>query len=218
MFKSTGLVLNPRIYTGPTTPPAALEDQSRFKNNGTFTNITQTRLPSGLWVMNFNGVSSVVDCGSSSSHAISVYTLQIWLLNTADNNADCIFGRHIGGAYTERRFAITYYGGDLAHIVANGAASTRELGPAIPAVLNRWYSVAAVNDGTSLYLYVNGQLTSAPTAVSNFAVGASTLSIGAAIPVDRYFTGQLALPKLYNRALSATEIYKLYASEVRWFR
>ena len=60
-MKSTGLVFAEKPSIG--IEPTRLPDRSRWGNHGTYTNITDVQLPSGLWVRTFNGSSSIIDCG-----------------------------------------------------------------------------------------------------------------------------------------------------------
>ena len=70
-MKAKGLVLAPRKYRGTVTPPSSWEDTSRFENDGVFpggaADPTWTRLPSGLWVLDFVAANSELvtfgDCG-----------------------------------------------------------------------------------------------------------------------------------------------------------
>ena len=53
-MKTRGILFEGRQYRGETTPPATLEDTSRFGNHGVFTNAPLwTRLPSDLWYIGF---------------------------------------------------------------------------------------------------------------------------------------------------------------------
>lgn len=78
--------------------------------------------------------------------------------------------------------------------------------------LNKWTHVAAVRSGTTLSFYVNGQLTGSGTVgappgnpASQFAVGAFGYGGG--------FTGYIDSVRVYAKALTASEVGKLYASE-----
>ena len=59
-MKTKGILFEARQYRGATTPPATLEDVSRWGNDGVFTNApTWTRLlPSGIWHLDFVAASS----------------------------------------------------------------------------------------------------------------------------------------------------------------
>ena len=82
--------------------------------------------------------------------------------------------------------------------------------------LNIWYHVAGVIDkaDNSLRLYINGALYST---YQNAAVGASTFynpsggaGIGGKTSAGYYFNGNIDDVRIYNRALSATEVLQLY--------
>ncbi|GAI10844.1 unnamed protein product, partial [marine sediment metagenome] len=55
-MKSTGIVFAEKPSIG--IEPTRLPDRSRWGNHGTYTDITDKQLPSGLWVRTFNGSSS----------------------------------------------------------------------------------------------------------------------------------------------------------------
>ena len=66
--KFTGLVLDVARQRGGAQPGVVtLLDHSRYGNNGVMTDVTWIQLPSGLWVMSFNGTTSVVNCGNDDS-------------------------------------------------------------------------------------------------------------------------------------------------------
>ena len=81
---------------------------------------------------------------------------------------------------------------------------------------SNWHHVAAVSDGTNMSLYVDGVLAGGPTdATGSFLSANSTLGIGYRTDaVDRAFTGSIDDVRVYNRALSATEITGLYNNPV----
>jgi len=80
--------------------------------------------------------------------------------------------------------------------------------------LNTWYYVNYVRNGASQYLYINGQ----SQALDNNNLG-SISDLASPLYVGRYdylgttyFSGSLDEVRIYNRALSATEIASLYQS------
>ena len=71
-YKSTGNVLAEKPSIG--IEPTRLYDRSRFGNHGTYANITDKQLPSGLWVRTLNGSSSIIDCGDLGvARALSIW-------------------------------------------------------------------------------------------------------------------------------------------------
>lgn len=82
---------------------------------------------------------------------------------------------------------------------------------AAAATLNAWNHIAVVLSGTSVTLYMNGQPVSGTlTNTPNIQTG--NLSIGALDYPGRYFNGLIDEVRIYNRALSASEIASRYAS------
>ena len=78
----------------------------------------------------------------------------------------------------------------------------------------KWHHVAATYDGSDMVLYVDGRLAGKNTIgeVKFIAVEGEPLVIGNRPPnMDRGFNGIVDDVRMYNRALSAQEIRKLYA-------
>ena len=75
-----GVVLDVARQRGGAEPSTVtLSDHSRFGNNGAMTNVTWVQLPSGLWVMDFDGTSRV-DCGNDKSLNITTaITIEAWV-------------------------------------------------------------------------------------------------------------------------------------------
>ncbi|HEY3309491.1 MAG TPA: DUF2341 domain-containing protein [Desulfuromonadaceae bacterium] len=82
----------------------------------------------------------------------------------------------------------------------------------VTATLNAWNHVVAVLNGTSFTLYTNGQLVGT-TILSAPNIPSINLAIGALeYPGGRYFNGLIDEVRIYNRALTATEIAGRYAT------
>lgn len=84
-----------------------------------------------------------------------------------------------------------------------------------PVTLGQWLHVAAVKDGPSLSLYINGKLfdkTAAPKVVhsdaQDFALGANPHFTG-----NEYFTGRIDDFAFYAKALSAEEVAEVFAKK-----
>jgi hypothetical protein len=73
---------------------------------------------------------------------------------------------------------------------------------------NKWYNIVATKNGTSLNLYINGQLDSTHTVTTSVPTYGSVYVGG--VDTTQMFEGKLSCGKIYNRALSASEVLQNY--------
>jgi hypothetical protein len=74
-----------------------------------------------------------------------------------------------------------------------------------------WTHVAATFDGANLSLYINGAASGSQGAsASTIPVGPRSLRIGADSSGGSNFNGQIDEPRVWNRALSASEISSIF--------
>lgn len=94
--KTSRLVLDTAHQPGLVEPSSVtLTDYSRFKNNGAMANVTWVQLPSGLWVMSFNGVNSEVNCGDGASlKIIRAITLEAWAIYSTAKDFNPIISKY----------------------------------------------------------------------------------------------------------------------------
>lgn len=222
-MKSTGLVLKSRNYTGSVEPPATvLEDESRWGNDGAVGDghPDWVRLPSGLWVMSFDGVNDRVDFGNPSSlQSTGDHTILCWIkpiltgVGMITLNKDGVMGDRGWFLRILTTAKVRHY------ISIDGTASAYFTTTAVLSN-NTWVFLSATYDGISLETYFNGvnqagTLTGAvPTTKYNSSVN-FLLGEGSNGLLD--FEGLIALPHFYSRALSVTEIGKHFTAERAWF-
>jgi hypothetical protein len=72
--------------------------------------------------------------------------------------------------------------------------------------LSRWYNFSITKLGTTFTFYSNGTSLGSATNSSLIPNAATPLRIGTGEPGGNYFNGLISNVKIYNRALSATEI------------
>ena len=153
--------------------------------------------------LSFNGSSARVTVPDSSSLRLSTgMTLEAWVFPTTVNAAwrDVIYkgnddyyleatssnGRPVGGGT---------FGGNNgeAYGTANLAANT-------------WTHVAVTYDGTTLRFFVNGTQVSSNARSGTIATSSGALSIGGDALYGQYFSGRIDDVRIYNRALTPTQI------------
>lgn len=110
--------------------------------------------------------------------------------------------------------------GQLVFGVFNGAADTVRTGTAYND--GNWHMVTATLSSAGMKLYVDGVLktsNAAYTTPQSFAgywrIGYDNLSAWPDAPANYYFTGKLDDIDIYNRELSANDIYALMGAEIR---
>jgi hypothetical protein len=79
---------------------------------------------------------------------------------------------------------------------------------------NDWIFIAATYDGSSMCLYTNGVLAAQVSNPGSIGVNSNGVGIGSGIAAGGtdYFKGYIDGVRIYNRALSPTEIQQLYAT------
>jgi hypothetical protein len=182
-----------------------VNDASGNGNTGSVTAATWTTSGRYGKALLFNGTSSQVFINNSTSLNFTAgMTLEAWVYPTV--------------AQTGNR-TIIYRQQDIAYLRASQTASARvpsgggTIGGAVRQVsgvsalpLNVWSHVAVTYDGTALRLYVNGTLITAGTVTGAISTSLNPLYIGGNAPFGEWLQGRIDEVRVYNRALSATEL------------
>jgi chitodextrinase len=155
--------------------------------------------------LTFNGTDNRVSIPASPSlNATNGLTLEAWVYPTAtqsgwravvqkETDAWFLHASHDGGAL--RPAAGGTYGGN-GDLVGSTSA--------IP--LNTWTHLAQTYDGSTLQLYVNGVVVASKARTGALQTTTSPMWIGGNNPYGEYFTGRIDDVRVYDRALSVSEI------------
>lgn len=184
-------------------------DKSGQGNTGQLVSMSTTTSPVSGKVgqaLNFNGANSCITTQKSLSNA-SAFSLAAWV------NASSL-GNRIG--FVGQNDAIEFGFADTTHIAGwtpNGNGGNTLSYPVDSTFLNRWHYVVFSGDAGGEYLYVDGVRVASGTGSSNFGSSAYTVNIGCAVwdASGNYFAGKSDDVRIYNRALSASEVSQLYA-------
>jgi hypothetical protein len=187
--------------TGTTTA-----DVSGLGNNGTLSNAAWTTAGKFGKALSFNGTNAWVTIADSASlHLTTAMTLEAWVEPTAALSAwRSVLLKEAG---TEESYAI--YGNDDTNHPSGWAYVNGTYYPArgtASLAVNTWTHLATTYDGTTLKLYVNGVLTGSQAVSGSLLVSTGALRIGGNSIWGEYFTGLVDEVRVYNRALSATEV------------
>jgi hypothetical protein len=78
---------------------------------------------------------------------------------------------------------------------------------------DEWYHIAGVYDGSTVKIYVNGNLEKEVSKTGDQATSTNNILIGARIP-GGYFNGIIDNPRIWNIALTAEQILNIYQKGV----
>jgi hypothetical protein len=182
---------------------STVADASGNGNTGTISGATWTAGKYG-GALAFNGTSARVSVPASASLGLSsAMTLMAWIEPTATQSGWRTIMQRETNAYflnASNTASMRPSGGGTF-----GGSTTYVGGPTANPV-NAWTHVAVTYDGSTLRLYVNGTQVSTGAASGTIQSSTSPLWIGGNNPYGEYFQGLIDEARVYNRALSATEV------------
>jgi hypothetical protein len=198
---TSGLVLhldaaNPKSYTATGT---TWSDLSGNRNNGTLTN-GPSFSSANMGSIGFDGTNDYSSILSSTSWALTPSsTVSIWCNPTNSSGYAICFDK---GSWLGWYFSMS---GFFLYCGQAGADQVTTFGTMTYGV---WQNLTAVVDRESLYFrtYKNGVFV-AQTTITQPAINyANTLYLGCRGGSDNFYNGKTSNVRLYNRALSATEV------------
>jgi fibronectin type 3 domain-containing protein len=181
-------------------------DSSGNGNTGTLSNATWATSGKYGSALSFNGTNAWVTVNSSSSLALTTgMTVEAWVNPTT-----------LGSAYRTVVFR-EQPGNEVYSLYANQSNPQAPLGEVYVSgykdasastglAAGTWAHLAETYDGSSVRLYVNGTLISTTAAPGSLASSSLPLRIGGNNIWGEYFSGLIDEVRVYNRALSASEI------------
>jgi glucose/arabinose dehydrogenase/chitodextrinase len=183
---------------------SSVADVSGNGNTGASTAATWVTGKYGT-ALSFNGTDARVRVPASTSlNVTSAMTLMAWIRPTADQSGwRTIIQR-------EPDFYMLNASNASGPLRPAGGGTTggafQWIGGPTASPLNEWTHVALTYDGSGLRLYVNGTQVATTPAVGTIESTGNPLWIGGNNPYGEYFHGLIDEARIYDRALSATEI------------
>ncbi|GAB7007487.1 hypothetical protein JCM18899A_49620 [Nocardioides sp. AN3] len=192
-------------YTFDATSGSTVTDMSGNGNAGTINGGASWSTGKYGGALRFDGVSNRVSVPASSSLNVSAaMTLMAWIEPTVSQSGWRTIMQKESDAYflnaSNSTGALRPSGG------ATVGGSTSWLSGPTASPVNAWTHVAMTYDGTTMRLYVNGVQVTSIAASGTIQNTTNPLSIGANTPYGEYFAGLIDEARVYNRALTATEI------------
>ena len=198
---TTGLVAAYAFNEGNGTTTA---DSSGNGNTGTLTATAWTTAGRYGTALTFNGSSSwVTVLGSASLNLTTAFTLESWVKPTALNSWQAAVIKEASGGLSYAVYANT---SSRTPAAALHTSSDVNLYGSSALPLNSWSHITASYDGATVKLYVNGALVNSQSWTGQMPSSTSPLRIGGDSAWGEYFQGTIDEVRVYNRALSVTEI------------
>jgi hypothetical protein len=141
-------------------------------------------------------------------------TVCAWAYRQNDNTLQCIMSRGVPGSPLNEYYHLNYYNnGYPRFIIGDSSSVTNVIGPTyIP--LNSWHHLCGTWDGTTINIYVDGELQATGTRSGTLPTDTSApITIGCDTnngTVAEFLTGYVEDARIYNRALSQNEVQTLY--------
>ncbi|MGW0811447.1 LamG-like jellyroll fold domain-containing protein, partial [Nonomuraea sp. NPDC002799] len=198
---NTGLVAAYGMNEGTGTTVA---DASGRSNTGTSTNATWSTSGRYGGALSFNGSNAYVSVPDSASLRLTTgMTLEAWLNPaTAGGYRTALIKQHASGlayalwANADNNRPYT----EIATTTDQGLSGTASL------PLNTWTHLTATYDGTTLRLFTNGTQTASKAVTGTLRTDTQALRIGGSSLWGEHFNGLIDDVRVYNRALTPTEI------------
>ncbi|MFH0924245.1 MAG: LamG-like jellyroll fold domain-containing protein [bacterium] len=186
-------------------------DMSGSGNNGTISGATWSDGKFGN-SLSFNGVDPYyVDCGTNSNLTLTNnLTIEAWIKWTGDGNSyQAIVSKRLGGGLVNYYLRIDKASKTL-FLIAYSNSTEYWKNSTLTVPINEWIHVAVTFDNGNTHFYIN----SVDDGLKSFPVS-SLFSNGQSVRIGYYdnsqiFSGLIDQVRIYNRALSATEVAASY--------
>ncbi len=184
-------------YTGSGT---TWTDLSGNNNNGTLTNGPTYSSANGGAIV-FDGVNDFAIASLPSVTSYNTFTYNVWVYSTNNSGYRTIIDQ---GNDT------WFFGTNLGELITYNP----NLNSGYVININQWYNLGVTHViGGPILFYVNGNLVYTSTNnSSNFSTSYFGIGAGVRSPTlaDEFWSGNIAVAQIYNRALSAAEVLQNY--------
>ena len=201
---SGGLVA---AYSFDSGSGSVLSDVSGNGRHGTISGAVWTSAGRSGGALSFDGVNDLVTVADAASLDLTKgMTLEAWVRPTASGSWRTVVTKEESGNLVYGLFSNSDTS-QSSSIVSIGSKKTQDIVRAPSGLaLSTWTHLATTFDGLVLRVYVNGSQVASRSVVGAIRRSARPLRIGGNNVWPEWFKGQLDDLRIYNRALSASEL------------
>lgn len=190
------------------TSGATITDRGSGGNNGTLVNGPTSTTGKIAQALSFNGTSQYVTSGQPITGY--PFSLACWFYPTDNSRGQTIFAicNSVGGS-TAGRYLLYFLSGSL-FLFAQDASANIFLQAVGSVTLNAWnHAVGVFNSSTDFKVYLNDGTPGSGTTSVLFVL---PTAVQAAVDADaaNYFSGGLDELRVYDRAISSSDVTDLY--------
>ena len=193
-------------------------DRSAYRNHGTITGAVWTRLPSGLWVLTYDG-NDYVNCGAGASlNILGAMSVITWFKLSAVGAMQGLVTKGYSAAAPYRTYQFRVKDTNVLNLATGDGSNQVDGGTTLQ--VNTWYCGGFLKtDATHATIYLNGVADSVSTVIDAPAdKAADNLILGAiytGAAYGSYLNGLQILTRVTNFAL--TNIMSYYQRERHLF-
>ncbi len=199
-------------FNGTDVSGTTAYDRSGSGSNGTLTNSPTLAIGKIGQGVSFDGTNDYM--ATSLDLPASSFSLSLWVKSnnvvSADSRRGIIDTRDVLGQWVlyqnTASWRLTFVGWD------SGSSPTKSVSSTTALSANQWYHIAVTYDGTTASAYVNGVFEASTSTGNAIRDTTDHIRIGEECSfANRYWNGVIDEARVYDRALSASEVTALYS-------
>jgi hypothetical protein len=205
-----GLVLHLDAATFNTVTGTTWYDVSENNNNGTLTNGPTYNSGNGGYI-SFDGSNDMVIIPNNTALDTQTPTVEVWV----KTNATTQYGFWFEKGIVNTQYSLFQEGTNI-QWRQNFSGTITNLSTTTATYMNtsNWFQVVGTYTSGARRLYINGSLVNSDTQTGTISTNSGGMSIGVyggfSGSRSYYYNGNISIVRVYNRALSPTEIEQNY--------
>jgi hypothetical protein len=182
-------------------------DASGNAHHGAIAGATWTSTAKFGKALTFDGIDDLVTINDSTALDLTgTWTLEAWVRPTYTSGWRTVLMKESPGELAYALYANDSGAKPSVWLRPGSPGSAQSLAGTAKLTVSTWSHLAATYDRTTLRLFVNGTMVGSRSLTIAAEATSQPLRIGGNLVWGEYFKGQIDEVRLYNRALSATEI------------
>ena len=170
----------------------------------------------GTGAVSLDGTNDYIDAPHSAGNSISgnAVSISAWVYRTNTDTAPRIIAAKVVPGHSPPFFSYSIHllGGDTPSFWVSTGGDGEHLQSPVPITANAWHHIIGVYDGATKKIYVDGVEKNNANRIGNLNTYTSPLRIGANGALGELFKGYIDDVRVYNRALTPSEVTELYKS------